>query len=74
VKPANNAIDASPSGNEQERQREPMKELPEAFDLKLAAEESLNGGHTWVIDGTPKPGYHPKTRGTRFFPKVKLRL
>ncbi|MCU1234163.1 MAG: hypothetical protein JWP63_2130 [Candidatus Solibacter sp.] len=60
--------------HKQERQREPMKELPEAFDLKLAGEESLNGGDTWVIDGTPKAGYHPKTRGTSFFPKVKFRL
>jgi hypothetical protein len=58
----------------QEKQREPIKELPEAFNLTIAGEESLNGGDTWVIDGTPKPGYRPKSQSTSFFPKVKFRL
>ena len=58
----------------QEKQREPVKELPEAFDFKLAGEEALNGGVTYVIDATPKPGYRPKSAATAFFPKVKLRL
>ena len=58
----------------QEKQREPIKELTEAFNLTLAGEETLNGGETWIIDGTPKPGYRPKSQSTSFFPKVKFRL
>jgi hypothetical protein len=58
----------------QERQREPIKELPDAFDFKLHGEEALNGGVAYVIDATPKPGYQPKSSATAFFPKVKLRL
>jgi hypothetical protein len=58
----------------QERQREPAKELPDAFDFRIAGEEALNGGQTWVIDATPKPGYKPKSSGASFFPKVKARL
>ena len=27
-----------------------------------------------MIEGTPKPGYRPKSAATAFFPKVKLRL
>jgi hypothetical protein len=58
----------------QQKQREPLKDLPEAFTFKLAGEEALNGGEAFVIEGVPKPGYRPKSAATAFFPKVKLRL
>jgi len=57
-----------------DKQHEPVKELPDAFDFKIAGEEAINGGQAWVIDATPKPGYHPKSTSTAFFPKVKGRL
>jgi hypothetical protein len=56
---------------EQER---PFAELPDAFDFKLVGEEALNGGQTYVIDATPRPGYKPKTREAAIFPKVKARF
>jgi hypothetical protein len=56
------------------KQREPYKEVPEAFYLKLAGEETVDGMAVYVIDATPKPGYQPRTRATQFFPKVKARL
>ncbi len=58
----------------QERQREPVKELPDAFNFRLVGEEALNGGQTWVIDATPKPGYKAKSSGASFFSKVQARL
>jgi hypothetical protein len=58
----------------QEKQREPVKELVDAFQLTLAGEEAINGGDAWIIDGTPKPGYRPKSQAASFFPKVKFRL
>ena len=60
--------------HKREKQREPIKELPEAFDFKLRGEEALNGGEAFVIDANPKAGYRPKSATTAFFPKVKLRL
>jgi len=57
-----------------QRQREPLKELPEAFDFRLIGEEALNGGTVYAIDAAPKPGYKPKSAATSFFPKVKARL
>ena len=57
-----------------ERQREPLKELPDAFDFHLAGEEALASGEVYVIDATPKPGYKPKLRSAAYFPKVKGRL
>jgi hypothetical protein len=58
----------------QKKQREPLKELPDAFHLKLAGEESIDGVAAWVIEAMPKPGYRPHSNATQFFPKVKGRL
>jgi hypothetical protein len=57
-----------------QRQHEPMKELPDAFDFRLAGEEALASGEAYVIDATPKPGYKPKRASAGYFPKVKARL
>jgi len=58
----------------QQTQRAPAKEIPEAFDLKLAGEEKVAGVDTWVIDATPRAGYRPRSSATSFFPKVKARF
>jgi hypothetical protein len=57
-----------------ERQHEPLKEVPDAFDFRLVGEEALSSGEAYVIDATPKPGYKPKLRSAAYFPKVKGRL
>jgi hypothetical protein len=56
------------------RQREPATEIPDAFDLKLAGEERVNGGECWVVEATPKPGYKPRSTRAFFFPKLRGRL
>jgi hypothetical protein len=56
------------------RQRDPYKEIPNAFNLKLAGEETIGGVAAYVIEATPKPGYQPQSRATRFFPHIKGRL
>ena len=56
------------------RQREPLKELPDAFDFRMVGEEAIHGGTAYVIDATPRAGYKPKSTATAFFPKVKARL
>ena len=72
--PAQHAQRVADWERKQEKQREPLKELPAAFNFKLAGQEALNGGVVYVIEGTPKPGYRPKSQATTFFPKVKLRF
>jgi hypothetical protein len=44
----------------EEKRREPLHELPDAYDFKLVGDETMNGAECWVIDATPKPGYKPK--------------
>jgi hypothetical protein len=57
-----------------QRQREPLKEFPDAFDFRLIGEEALASGEVYVIDATPKPGYKPKLPSAVYFPMVKARL
>jgi len=56
------------------RQREPYREVPNAFHLRVAGEENVAGIPAWIIEATPKPGYKPISNATRFFPKVKGRI
>jgi len=58
----------------QQHQRAPFQEIPDAFDLRLAGEETLDGRAVYVIAATPKPGYKPKLAAAAYFPKIKGRL
>ena len=62
------------SERKRERQHEPAKEVPDAFDFRLIGEEALASGEAYVIDATPKPDYKPKLASAAYFPKVKARL
>jgi len=58
----------------EEKQHEPLHEIPDAFDLRFAPEETVEGHAAYVIEGTPKPGYKPKSKNAFFLPKVKGRF
>ena len=45
----------------QDKRREPLGEVPDAYNFKLAGEETINGAECYVIEATPKPGYKPKS-------------
>jgi hypothetical protein len=57
-----------------EWQREAWRELPEAFDFRLAAEEVWDGHNLYVIDATPRPGYQPRCRTARMLTRVHAKL
>jgi len=58
----------------QQRQREPIREIPEAYDFHMLPDATLDGRAMWVIDAMPKAGYKPKLKSAFFFPKVKMRF
>lgn len=58
----------------QQKQRDPLREIPDAFELKMAGEEKIAGVDTWIIDATPRPGYKPRSQSSSFFPKVRARF
>ncbi len=56
------------------RQREALREVPDAFDFKIAGTETIAGRPAWIIDATPKPGYHPRTMSGSLLPSMKARF
>jgi hypothetical protein len=57
------------------RNRDVLKEIPEAFDFKLRGEELVNSRPAYVIDATPRAGYRPRSSEARIFlPKLKATL
>ena len=51
------------------RDRENLKQIPEAFDFKLLREEALASGPAYVVEAKPRPGYSGKNHG--FLSKVQ---
>jgi hypothetical protein len=60
--------------HKEEKQHEPLHEIPDAFFLRMAPGEKLDGRDMYVVDATPKPGYKPKSKSAFFLPKVKARF
>jgi len=58
----------------QEKRHAPVKEIPDAFDFRMAPEDVIDGRPVYVIDAVPHPGYKPKQSLTSFLPKVKARF
>ncbi len=59
---------------EREEGRAFVREILEAYNFTLAGTETLNGRETWVIDGTPRPGFEGKRRESKVLPKIKPRF
>jgi len=58
----------------QQRQREPLDEVPDAFDFRITGQGQIDGRDAWIIEGTPRPGYHARSSFARLFPKFRGRL
>ena len=58
----------------QRKERDALKELPDAFTFTLAGEENVSGQPAYVLEGMPKPDYRPSNKTTSFFPKLKVKL
>lgn len=57
-----------------EWQREAWRELPEAFDFRLAGEELWNGNSLYVIEATPRQGYQPRSRTAEILTHLQGKL
>jgi hypothetical protein len=56
------------------RERQFLREIPDAYDFQLVGEEKVDGQDTWVISGTPKPAYHPSSREAGAFHKIRGKI
>lgn len=56
------------------RYRRAIREIPNAFDFRLAGEERIGGRPAWVLNAEPRRGYRPKDRYSKLFTQLKGRL
>jgi len=56
------------------RQREFMREVPDAFDFRILREEPVDGRQTYVIAAAPRPGYRSTVTAARFLRKMRATL
>jgi hypothetical protein len=62
------------SAKEREDERAFVREILDAYTFTLVGTEVLNGRATWVIDGTPRPGFEGKRRESKILPKITPRF
>ncbi len=55
-------------------EREFLHEIPNAFNMKLLAPETVNSRTNYVIELTPKEGYVPKAKNARMFSDIEGKL
>ena len=56
------------------RNRAMLREVVDAFNFRLAGEESIAGRPAWIIEATPRPDFRPQSREGRMLPKIKGKL
>lgn len=56
------------------RQREFMREIPNAFNFQILREERIDGRAVYVIQAEPRPGYDPPSMATGFLRKMRATL
>ncbi len=56
------------------KEREFLKELPEAFRFRLEGQENIDGRSTWVISAEPDPAFRPKHSDAKAFRQIEGRI
>lgn len=72
--PAEHARRVADWEKRRQREREPMDEVPDAFDFRLAGETQIDGRPAWIVEGTPHPGYRARTTLAKLFSKFRGKL
>ncbi len=60
--------------HKREREREFLREVPDAFDFRMVGEETMEGRRVYVIDATPRSGFKPRSNDGKLLTKMKGRL
>ena len=56
------------------KDREFLKEVVDAYDLRLIGEQKVDGHDSYVIEAEPRPGYRPKIEGGKYFAKIRGKI
>jgi hypothetical protein len=56
------------------KEREFLREIPDAYDFRIDREAQVDGHAVWVISGEPRPEYRPKDRDAKALLKVRGKI
>jgi hypothetical protein len=56
------------------KERDFLREIPGAFDLRIEGEAQVDGRAVWIIAGAPKAGYHARDRDAKALLKIRGKL
>jgi hypothetical protein len=56
------------------KEREFLRQIPDAYDLRTEGEAQVDGHDTWVIAGTPKAGYRAQDRDAKALLKIRGKI
>jgi hypothetical protein len=56
------------------KERDFLREIPDAFDLRIEGEAQMDGRGVWIIAGAPKAGYHARDRDAKALLKIRGKL
>ena len=56
---------------EEKENRAFIDEVPEAFNFRLLGEQAVRGRPTYILEVTPKPGFHARSKYSAMFSKVR---
>ena len=59
---------------EEKENRAVVDEVPDAFNFRVLGEEAISGRSAYVLEVTPKPGYHARSKYSAMFSKVRGKI
>jgi len=71
LRKAKSPADRAEELRKEKENRAYIDEIPSAFDFKLLAEPQINGRQAYLVQCTPKPGYHARGKYGKMFSKVE---
>jgi hypothetical protein len=59
---------------EREEGRKWVREISDAYNFRLVGSEQIDGRDNWVIEGEPRPGFHPHLKYANYLPDFHGRV
>jgi hypothetical protein len=68
------ASERAKTEKERQEERKYLREIPDAFDLRLLDQENVSGLPAWVIEASPKASYKFKNSKAKIFGKLRGKI
>ena len=60
--------------NRRRKEREFLRQIPDAYDFRIEGQARVDGRDAWVIGGSPRAGYRPQDLDAKALPKIRGKM